>query len=56
MEELWKEYPQTMTELYKKERLKDKYTMLELQRLIEILADNKLVKRKLVENRLVARF
>ncbi|MCK4755117.1 MAG: hypothetical protein KAS58_07775 [Calditrichia bacterium] len=50
LEELWKKNPQTMTELYKKERLKDKYTMLELQRLLEILADNKLVKRKLIEN------
>ncbi len=50
LEELWKENPQTMTELYKKERLKDNCTMLELQRLIEILADNKLVKRKLIEN------
>lgn len=50
LEELWKENPQTMSELYKKEMFRDKYTMLELQRLIEILADNKLVKRKLIEN------
>lgn len=50
LEELWKESPQTLSELYKREKLKDNYTMLELQRLTKVLIDNKLVKRKLIEN------
>ena len=31
------------------EKIKDNYTMIELQRLIDILIDNKVVKRKLIE-------
>jgi hypothetical protein len=50
LEELWKKNPQTISELYKRENLKDNYTMMELQRLTEGLSDNKLVKRKLIEN------
>jgi hypothetical protein len=50
LKELWKKNPQTLSELYKIEELKNKYTMLEMQRLIEILVDNKLIKRKLIEN------
>lgn len=50
LEELWKQSPQTLTELYNKQLLRDKYTMVELQKLVEILIENKLVKRKLIEN------
>jgi hypothetical protein len=50
LEELWKKNPQTLSELYQTDSLQKKYTMLELQRLVGILVDNKLVKRKLVEN------
>jgi len=50
LEELWQESPQTISKLYKREKLKSNYTMMELQRLTEILIDNKLVKRKLIEN------
>jgi hypothetical protein len=49
LEELWKKNPQTLSELYQSDSLQDKYSMLELQRLMGILVDNKLVKRKLVE-------
>jgi len=49
LEELWKIDPQTISELYKREKIKDNYTMIELQRLIGILIDNKVVKRKLIE-------
>jgi hypothetical protein len=49
LEELWKRNPQTLSELYKTTKLRDNYTMLELQRLVGILVDNKLVKRKLIE-------
>jgi hypothetical protein len=47
--ELWKRSPQTLSELYKSPGLRDNYTMLELQRLVDILIENKLVKRKLIE-------
>jgi hypothetical protein len=47
--ELWKQNPQTLSELYKTRHLKDNYTMLELQRLVDLLMDNKLVRRKLIE-------
>jgi len=50
LQELWKKNPQTLSELYKRAQLKDKYTMLELKKLIDILDDNKIVKRKLIEN------
>lgn len=49
LEELWKEAPQTLSGLYKKDKLRDNYTMIELQRLTDILIDNKLIKRKLIE-------
>jgi predicted transcriptional regulator len=49
LEELWKKNPQTLSELYKTTALEDNFTMLELQKLIGILVDNKLVKRKLIE-------
>jgi hypothetical protein len=49
LERLWKKNPQTLSELYQSDSLQDKYSMLELQRLMGILVDNKLVKRKLVE-------
>jgi len=50
LKELWTDNPQTLTELYKKPDIKENYTMLELQKLVKILIDNKLVKRKLIEN------
>jgi hypothetical protein len=50
LKELWKNNPQTMSELYQHKFLNDNYTMLELKRMIDILIDNKLVKRKLIEN------
>jgi hypothetical protein len=40
LKELWKKNPQTLSELYKIEELRDNYTMLELQRLIEILRNS----------------
>jgi len=50
LEELWKENPQTITQLYKKQRIRDNTTMMDLQKLLELLIDNKLIKRKLIEN------
>jgi len=50
LSELWKENPQTASQLYKKEQLRQDYTMVELQRLINVLIDNKLIKRKLIES------
>ena len=50
LKELWRKNPQTLSQLYQHKMLNDKYTMLELKRLIGILIDNKLVKRKLIEN------
>jgi hypothetical protein len=50
LEELWEKNPQTLSELYKKGTLQDNYTMIELQRLMDLLVVNKLVKRKLIEN------
>ena len=50
LKELWRNSPQTLSQLYQHDILKEKYTMLELKRLIDILADNKLVKPKLIKN------
>lgn len=50
LSELWKENPQTASQLYKKGQISENFTMVELQRLINILIDNKLIKRKLIEN------
>jgi len=49
LQALWKKNPQTISELYEISALQQEYTMSELQRLLDILVDNKLVKRKLIE-------
>jgi hypothetical protein len=49
LKELWKKNPQTLSELYKINHFNNDYTMLELQKIIDLLVDNKLVKRKLME-------
>ena len=49
LKELWRRSPQTLSELYKIKDLSKNYTMLELKRLVTILIDNKLIKRKLIE-------
>jgi hypothetical protein len=49
LQALWKKNPQTISELYKISVLQQKYTMAELQRLLDVLVDHKLVKRKLIE-------
>ncbi len=49
LHELWKKNPQTISELYEISALQQEYTMSELQRLLNVLVDNKLVRRKLIE-------
>jgi predicted transcriptional regulator len=50
LRELWSKSPQTLTELYDVAKIRDNYTMHELEKMVEILVDNKLVKRREIEN------
>lgn len=50
LRELWLENPLTLTALYKRKEINTNYSMLELERLVALLSDNKLVKPKQVEN------
>lgn len=43
---LWKENPQTLTQLYEKEIYQKSVTTVEIQRMLNILIDNKLVRSK----------
>jgi len=47
---LWITSPQTLTELYAKQPIRDKHTMRDLERLVNILIDNNLVRTRLIEN------
>ena len=50
LELLWQESPQTLTQIYKNQELSDRFTMKELQSLIIILIDNKLIRTRKIEN------
>lgn len=43
---LWKDSPQTLTQIYEKEIYEEPVTTIELQRILEILTDNKLIRSK----------
>jgi hypothetical protein len=47
---LWITSPQTLTELYEKQPIRDKHTMRDLERLVNILIDNNLVRTRVIEN------
>jgi hypothetical protein len=48
IQELWKENPQTLSELYEKSALRNTLTAKQLQKSIELLTDNKLIKIKTI--------
>jgi predicted transcriptional regulator len=50
MEALWQKSPQTQTELYQNRQIKNEHTMLDLQRLLNLLIDNNLVRTRVIEN------
>jgi len=50
MNELWKKSPQTSSELYKISKLRNKFTLKELNYRMNNLIDNKLVKQKNLED------
>ena len=47
---LWQESPQTLTKIYKNRELSERFSMRELQTLIDLLIDNKLVRTRKIEN------
>lgn len=47
---LWRRNPQTSTDLYKDQLIKEKFTMRMLEEGINLLIDNKLIKQKIIEN------
>ena len=47
---LWITSPQTLTELYEKQPIRDKHTMRDLERLVNLLIDNNLVRTRVIEN------
>jgi hypothetical protein len=50
LELLWIQSPQTLTELYQKERIQNNHTMRELQGLIDLLIENNLVRTRFIDN------
>lgn len=50
LQELWKNSPQTMSQLYQKELYQEPITMVELQKILETLLDNKVIRMKTIPN------
>jgi predicted transcriptional regulator len=50
LEHLWKQNPQTTTQLYQQPDIYEKCTMKTLQEMINLLIDNKLIRQKVIEN------
>jgi hypothetical protein len=50
LKQLWRQNPQTLSELYKCADISPHFTMTELQKILDLLIDNKLVRTRIIEN------
>jgi len=47
---LWVQSPQTLTEMYEKVKIRDNHTMRDVERLVNLLIENNLVRTRIIEN------